>query len=87
MGVISGYVLLGIKLQTGRPHQIRVQLKRIGCHIVGDVKYGHELGNIDKSICLHCYKMSFIHPVKGERITCKVKPPRNDFWDMFRETL
>lgn len=84
VGQISGYVLMRINLETGRPHQIRVQMKRIGCHIIGDVKYGYEFGNIDKSICLHCSKMSFIHPVKKERVTVKVKPPKNDFWDIFR---
>lgn len=83
-GEISGYVLLRIQLKTGRPHQIRVQMKRIGCHIVGDVKYGYEMANIDQSICLHCHKMSFVHPVKKERISIKCRPPRNDFWDIFK---
>ncbi len=83
VGQISGYVLMRINLETGRPHQIRVQMKRIGCHIIGDVKYGYEFGNVDKSICLHCCKMSFIHPVKKERLTLKLKPPKNDFWDIF----
>lgn len=83
VGQISGYVLMRINLETGRPHQIRVQMKRIGCHIIGDVKYGYEFGNVDKSICLHCSKMSFIHPVKKERVTLKLKPPKNDFWDIF----
>lgn len=87
LGQISGYVLMRIQLETGRPHQIRVQMKRIGCHIIGDVKYGYEFGNVDKSICLHCRKMSFIHPVKKERVTVKVKPPKNDFWDMFKENF
>jgi len=85
IGQISGYVLMRINLETGRPHQIRVQMKRIGCHIIGDVKYGYEFGNVDKSICLHCSKMSFIHPVKKERVTVKVKPPKNDFWDIFKD--
>lgn len=80
---ISGYVLMRINLETGRPHQIRVQMKRIGCHIIGDVKYGYEFGNVDKSICLHCSKMSFIHPIKKERVTIKLRPPKNDFWDIF----
>lgn len=83
VGQISGYVLMRINLETGRPHQIRVQMKRIGCHIIGDVKYGYEFGNVDKSICLHCSKMSFIHPIKKDRITIKLKPPKNDFWDIF----
>ena len=83
VGQISGYVLMRINLETGRPHQIRVQMKRIGCHIIGDVKYGYEFGNVYKSICLHCSKLSFIHPIKKDRITIKLKPPKNDFWDIF----
>ena len=83
VGQISGYVLMRINLETGRPHQISVQMKRIGCHIIGDVKYGYEFGNVDKYICLHCSKMSFIHPIKKDRITIKLKPPKNDFWDIF----
>lgn len=84
---ISGYVMLQIQLYTGRPHQIRVQMKRIGCHIIGDIKYGYELANIDQSICLHCSRMSFVHPVKKEKINIKCKPPRNDFWDLFRQNF
>lgn len=85
-GQISGYVLMHIQLKTGRPHQIRVQMKKIGCHIIGDIKYGYELANIDKSICLHCSKMAFLHPVKKTVVTIRVRPPKNDFWDLFKDT-
>ena len=54
IGELNGYVLLKIKPQTGRPHQIRVQLASIGCPIVGDLKYGYREANRDASICLHC---------------------------------
>ena len=47
------YHLLEIELETGRHHQIRVQLATIGCKIKGDVKYGARRSNCDGSIGLH----------------------------------
>ena len=58
------YHLLEVELLTGRHHQIRCQLSHIGCCIKGDLKYGAPRSNPDGSICLHSYKVSFIHPVK-----------------------
>ena len=40
--------LVDVKLYTGRSHQIRVQLKNIGCPIYGDVKYGIYITGLDK---------------------------------------
>jgi 23S rRNA pseudouridine1911/1915/1917 synthase len=72
--------LLKINLHTGRPHQIRVQLQKIGCTIKGDVKYGAEQPNVDKSICLHCRSISFIHPVTKEQVNIKGELPNNYLW-------
>ena len=47
------YYLLDVKLETGRHHQIRSQLKAIGLHIKGDLKYGAPRSNRDGGICLH----------------------------------
>jgi len=54
---LNKYVVLEIQLETGRFHQIRVQLSHIGCPIKGDVKYGARRGNRDRSIDLHAYKV------------------------------
>lgn len=56
---------LEIHLDTGRHHQIRVQLASIGCPIVGDTKYNPELtGNKGwQTIRLCAYKLDFKHPV------------------------
>lgn len=58
------YHLLEVELLTGRHHQIRCQLSKIGCCIKGDLKYGAPRSNPDGGICLHARKVSFIHPVK-----------------------
>ena len=40
LGASDRYNLIEVKLETGRKHQIRVQLSAIGCPIKGDLKYG-----------------------------------------------
>ena len=77
---LQNYFLIKVKPKTGRHHQIRVQLSSIGCKIKGDVKYGAKRANKDKSICLHSYCMSFVHPVKNESINLKCDFPKNDIW-------
>lgn len=62
------YFLLEIELYTGRHHQIRSQLASIGCVIKGDLKYGAPRSNPDGSISLHAKYLSFIHPVRKEKI-------------------
>lgn len=79
----SGFYLLEVNPITGRPHQIRVQLASMGCVIVGDVKYGDEQPNKDKSICLHARQLTFLHPVKKETISIQAPLPRNAFWNLF----
>lgn len=77
------YYLLKIQLHTGRHHQIRAQLSKIGCKIKGDLKYNFPRSNPDGGICLHAYKTEFIHPVKKEPITIIAKPPKDKLWDFF----
>lgn len=77
------YHLLGIELYTGRHHQIRAQLKAIGLHIKGDLKYGFPRSNPDGGICLHARRMEFTHPVRRERIAIVAPPPRDALWDWF----
>ncbi|MBS1486462.1 MAG: RluA family pseudouridine synthase [Bacteroidetes bacterium] len=79
----NGLFLLEINPVTGRPHQIRAQLAAIGCPLIGDVKYGYEQPNTDKSICLHARRLEFIHPVKKERIFFEAPLPANKYWDFF----
>ena len=60
---MNNYHLLEVSLQTGRHHQIRCQLAKIGSPIKGDLKYGAERSNPDGSICLHARRIRFEHPV------------------------
>ena len=82
---LGDHHLLEVRPLTGRPHQIRVQLARLGCSIRGDVKYGYKSPNEDASIHLHCRSMSFIHPVKKERVTITAPVPRDSVWNLFRD--
>jgi 23S rRNA pseudouridine1911/1915/1917 synthase len=79
--VIGSIHLLKVNPKTGRPHQIRVQLSKIGCPIWGDVKYGFNKPNQDGSIHLHCRQLSFIHPVKLEPIVIEANPPKTQLWN------
>lgn len=71
--------LLRVSPKTGRPHQIRIQLRENGTPIKGDIKYGFSKPNADKSIDLHAYKLAFVHPVKKEPIHIISKPNWPDY--------
>ncbi len=79
----ENYHLLEIDLHTGRHHQIRVQLAAIGSPIKGDLKYGFPRSNPDASISLHARKVSFVHPVKKERIEIIADPTAGMLWQYF----
>jgi 23S rRNA pseudouridine1911/1915/1917 synthase len=77
------YYLLEIDLKTGRHHQIRSQLSKIGCPIKGDLKYGFPRSNPDGGISLHAFKVVFPHPVKDEMISVEALPPSDILWDAY----
>ena len=74
-------MLLEINLQTGRHHQIRAQLSKIGIPIKGDLKYGAPRSNPDGGICLHARSLEFIHPVSKEQIKITAPTPKNNLWE------
>ncbi len=64
----GGLTLLEIHPETGRTHQIRVHFSNIGYPLIGDTMYGVPNEKINHQ-CLHCGKVSFIHPVTEKKIT------------------
>ena len=79
MATINGISLLKIKLVTGRTHQIRAQMRKLGCSIKGDLKYGYPHPTSDKSIHLHSYQIAFVHPVKKENVAFTSRPDWTDY--------
>ena len=75
---LDNYQLLEIDLETGRHHQIRAQLSKIGVPIKGDLKYGAPRSNPDGGISLHARKLEFEHPITKEKIEIIAPVPQND---------
>lgn len=83
IGHSQNYFLLEVDLKTGRHHQIRYQLAKMGCPIKGDLKYGFARSNPDGSICLHAHRVKFVHPVSKELIDVTAPLPPGNLWNGF----
>ena len=82
------YYLLEVQLETGRHHQIRCQLAKMGCPIKGDLKYGFPRSNPNGGISLHARTVEFIHPVSKEHIQITAPVPEDDkLWQTFQLTV
>lgn len=79
----DSFYLLEILPHTGRHHQIRVHLAKMGCPIAGDLKYGSARSNKDGGIYLHARSLEFIHPVKKENIKITCPLPDTGAWKYF----
>ncbi|WP_332022723.1 RluA family pseudouridine synthase [Kaistella sp.] len=75
---LDNFQLLEVDLETGRHHQIRAQLSKIGVPIKGDLKYGSSRSNPDGGIHLHARRLEFIHPVNKETLVVVAPVPQND---------
>jgi 23S rRNA pseudouridine1911/1915/1917 synthase len=75
-GQHDGLTWLELRPQTGRTHQLRVQLAHHGHPIVGDVKYG-SVHVLDQAIALHARALTFLHPIRYEPIVLRADIPRN----------
>lgn len=76
----DNYMLLEVRLMTGRHHQIRCQLAHMGCPIKGDLKYGSPRSNPDGSISLMSRRVEFVHPVSKETIAVEAPVPDDRLW-------
>jgi len=82
-GLKNSY-MLEVDLETGRHHQIRCQLAKIGCPIRGDLKYGFPRSNKGGGISLHARQIEFIHPVKKEPVKITARTPElENIWKEF----
>ena len=83
----SSYSLLEVRIATGRTHQIRVHLSKIGHPVVGDRLYGaptapEGLPKLDR-FYLHARKIGFVHPVTSERYVIEAPLPE-EFTELTR---
>ena len=85
LGCSQNYSLLEVNLMTGRHHQIRCQLAKIGCPIKGDLKYGFPRSNPDGGISLHARRVRFIHPVSKKMIDLTAPLTSDNVWKCFQQ--
>jgi len=78
---LRSYHVLEIELETGRHHQIRVQLAAVGLHIKGDLKYGAKRPNQNGSIHLHAQSLALAHPTTKEEMKFTAPYPDDVIWN------
>ena len=77
--------LVRIDLETGRPHQIRVQFASRGYPLLGDQKYGYNMPKIP--IALFAKKIEFKHPITNEELTFELSIPSRYPFNLFNNTV
>lgn len=85
-GQTKRYWMLEVCLNTGRHHQIRVQLANMGCPVKGDVKYGARRTNPGGGIYLFAREIAFEHPFGGGTVQVSARPPEDILWNCFPQT-
>lgn len=80
---LDGLSLLSVQLQTGRAHQIRVQLAASGTPLYGDQKYGQNVNKPGQQIALWAHAIRFKHPTKDEKVTVECSPPKEHPWHLW----
>ena len=75
--------LVEIEIDTGRHHQIRVQMSHAGMPLAGDKKYGREDGVDCVALCAH--KIAFPHPITGKKMKFEIRPQGTAFQPFLAE--
>lgn len=83
MAHAEGLSLLKIELETGRPHQIRVQCKAMGHPIWGDQRYNED-ARPGQQIALRATSLSFPHPVTKELVQISIDLPNGRPWGQLK---
>jgi 23S rRNA pseudouridine1911/1915/1917 synthase len=80
--------LVKVKLDTGRHHQIRVQMANMACPIWGDAKYNTAAvqDRRFRQIALCAYKLEFIHPKTKKNMEFEIKPQGEGFTKIILES-
>ena len=84
IGRRNGTSLCSLRLETGRKHQIRVQMKEMGAPLWGDHRYGH--GIPGQQIALWGYKLTFEHPTTKNIMTFQ-HLPCGSVWNHYADEL
>ena len=79
--------LLELVPRTGRSHQLRVAAAKLGCPLVGDVKYGASRLLADLSIGLHARSLSLPAPSGGDGLELVAPLPPGNLWNLGRRWL
>ena len=77
----KGISLVKVKLDTGRHHQIRVQMANMGCPIWGDAKYNTAMvqDRRYRQIALCAYRLEFVHPKTKKQMEFEIEPKGEGF--------
>ena len=81
----NGHTLVEIHLETGRPHQIRVQFASRNLPLVGDQRYNKSAKKVQ--IALWAVSLTFPHPTTKDKITIHSDPPEIWPWTEFEVKL
>ncbi len=76
----AGRSLVAVELETGRRHQIRLQVAHLGCPIVGDLRYGAPAPLPSRQIALFARELAVPHPTRGEILTFTAPLPAGWPW-------
>ncbi len=75
--------LIQVQLETGRSHQIRVQMAHMGCPLWGDQRYGFNVNKKGQQLALYAVKLRLIHPTKKDSMQFICYPPEISPWTAF----
>lgn len=78
--------LVEIQLETGRHHQIRLQMSHVGCPIVGDLRYGALSAMPEKQIALLARELMVTHPTRNHELVVQSPIPEGWPWPLTDST-